>query len=177
MIRQRLKWVYVLAIVVLVPLVQGCLGPYRVSGGPLSGQILENQDRQPLAEAIVLARWKGDESHSTVCFHVASTTTDTEGRYLIPAWKKKHKFGSSNNQRVYITPYKAGYRWAGTKINDETRILLPDARPSEQRLQYLLKTLPGCGSEDESEKNLIPIRKAIYEEVNSLASTKEDEKK
>ncbi len=35
--------------------------------------------------------------------------------------KENHKFGDSGGQRVYITPYKAGYRRSVTHLENELR--------------------------------------------------------
>ena len=176
--RQRLSRLWVLTVLALVPVVQGCTGPFWVSGGPIIGQVIEDRSKQPIADAFVLVEWKGSAAYSTtVCIHVASTTTDADGRYLIPVWNKKHGFGNASDQRVYITTYKAGYRRVGTYINNpELEALTPDTRPPEQRLQYLLRASPGCNPKDGSEKSRIPLLRAVYEEAKSLATTKEDEK-
>jgi hypothetical protein len=175
--KKRLKWLGVLAVMVFA-LLGYILWPAFVtptaSGGPLSGRVIEDGSGQPIAGAIVLARWEGYVSHGTVCFHVESTITDAEGRYHIPAWKKKHMWGDTDDQRVYVRPHKAGYRWTNTHIKNELRSLALDNRTREQRLEYLRTLSPGCGSRDESEKNQLPLLRAVYEEAESIAVTKED---
>jgi hypothetical protein len=137
-------------------------------------KIRNDGSEKPIVGAIVLARWEDDVYHGTVCFHVESTITDAEGRYHIPAWEKKHIWGNTGNQRVHVRPHKAGYRWTDKHIKNELRSLTLDNRTREQRLEYLRTLSPGCGSRDESEKNQLPLLRAVYEAAESIAITKED---
>jgi len=45
-------------------------------------------------------------------------------------------------------------------------------------LKYLERVFgsTGCGAQDESEKNLIPFLKMLYDEAQDLAQTKDDKK-
>ncbi|MCP4766407.1 MAG: carboxypeptidase regulatory-like domain-containing protein [Gammaproteobacteria bacterium] len=176
--KKRLKWAGV--IVALVAALMGyILWPASVtptaSGGPVSGRVIEDGSEKPIEGAIVTAWWRGSIAYSnTVCFHVATTITDAEGRYNFPAWSKKHKWGNSDGQQVYVRPHKAGYRRTGLRGKEKAYVQTPDTRSVKERLEYLLKILPGCGSDDESEKNLLPFYRVVYEEAKSIAVTKED---
>ena len=174
--RQRIKWVSVLVVMMLVPVLQGCMS--SVSGGPVAGQVLADSSGNPIAGVIVLAVWYGDGGFGTgVCIHVESAITDAEGRYHIPTWKKSHKYGFSSRRPVYKQTYKVGYQEAqALREKGEFESLAVYTGTREQRLQYLLGVSPKCGSGDESEKNQIPLLRAVYEEAQSLARTKEDEK-
>jgi hypothetical protein len=109
-----------------------------------------------------------------VCFHVENTVTDAEGRYHIPAWEKRHMWGNSDDQRVHVRAHKEGYRMTDTHIKNELISFALDTGTREQRLQYLLKVTPACGTQDESRENLLPMLRAAYEEAKSIASTNED---
>jgi len=176
--RKRVNWVWLLAVMMLLPIMQGCIGMTSVSGGPISGQVLEDSSGKPVVGAIVLGLWQGDAGYgTTVCIHVESAITDAEGRYHIPAWKKSHMYSVSSRRPFYKLTYKAGYQEAqAIGKNAEFESLVLDTNSREQRLQNLLGVSPKCGSGDESEKNQIPLLRAVYEEAQSLAKTKEDKK-
>jgi len=74
---------------------------------------------------------------------------------------------------VLLTTYKTGYQII-TQVLTNRISLSRDTRPQGKRLRHLLEVLPGCYSEDESEENLLPMYRAVYDEGQSLAVTKED---
>jgi hypothetical protein len=209
MSKKRKTWLAVLVAVVVIGYFSSDdeHQPPTVTGGPVVGRVVEETSEKPIAGVHVVARWLGSITYShTVCFHAASAITDANGEYRIPVWQKKHKRGRSDDQRISMAFYAAGYRSnkflrktfqrdslmsITEAVDHRTRSVLPDsvgAGPwkdtllqesgtDEERLQYISKGLLGCDSEDGSEMNLIPFTKAVFEESKSLVSTKEEKSK
>ena len=159
------------------------------SGGPVAGQILEAGTKKPIPEAIVIVRWQGTYSQivdsQDVCYHVESATTDAEGRYQIPAWKEKSKGLMFSAGPWLIDAYKTGYEtyWPAAYSATEDykrniRYLKPFTGTKAERLKYLerLNWVTRCGAAEESEKNLLPLRKALYREARGIAASEEDER-
>lgn len=159
--------------------VLGC----SISGDAISGKVVDQQTEKPIPDAVVVARWIGDlpgwVDSKTVCYHTLSTMSDPEGNFHFPKWKK----GGTEWQRKikrghgYVIAYKVGYVFVETKSNNIV-YLTAFAGTREERLRYLVSLFgaTGCGAQDESEKNRIPLLKGLYEEAQSLARTKEDER-
>lgn len=160
-----------------------------LSGGPVEGQVLEAETTISIPHAIVVARWNGTYSAiaetRTVCYHVETATTDAEGRYRIPAWSAKSKGPFFSPEAMAITVYKPDYEtyiprgYARSEAyRKNIRYLKPFTGGREERLKYLERVFgsTGCGAQDESEKNLIPFFKALQDEVQNLAQTKEEKK-
>lgn len=149
------------------------------SGNVIEGQVLEVGTNKPLAGAIVIARW--DKTYSslvdttTVCIHVESAVTDEQGRFRLPTWRGK---APSWGTDVHKPGYERSSEHHGTRTGEYDYVLKPHAGTREERLKYLLKInrTTGCNSASESEKNLFPLRKAVYEEAEQLTKTSEDRK-
>jgi len=160
-----------------------------LSGEALEGRVLEDGTNKPVPQAIVIARWSGTafsfvESPS-VCVHVLTTTTDAEGKYRFPAWRKDSPIKGVRDVHPIITAHKPGYEaylppgYAYTEaFKQNIRYLQPFTGTREERLKYLERVFgsTGCGAQDESEKNLIPFLKALYDEAQGIAQTKDDKK-
>ncbi len=156
-------------VLVLMPLV-GCAA--TLSGTPVDGQVLEEGTNKPIADAIVVALWQGHLAtfaHGrTVCYHVLSTTTDAQGRYHFPAWEKPITHDWQRNVRheaVVVYAYRPGLETS--RYTKTTVYLKPFIGETKDRLAYLLRVLgvTSCGAQDESEKNLISLRRALLDEV------------
>jgi hypothetical protein len=87
-----------------------------LSGGPVSGQVIDETTGKPLADAIVVVHWRGSwtkivgESNSG-CYHVETARTDAQGKYQIPAWTRAwtpSDLRFSSDEQTYDV-YKAGY--------------------------------------------------------------------
>lgn len=156
-----------------------------LSGGALEGVVLEEGTNKPIPEAIVIARWSGTafsfvESPS-VCVHVLTTTTDAEGKYRFPAWRKESPLKGVRDVHPIITAHKPGhaeYRSPGYVRTEEfkqnIRYLKPFAGGREERLKVIRTASVSCESAGESKKNLLPLYRTLYEEARALAVTKED---
>lgn len=165
------------------------LNACALSGNAIEGKVLEEGTNKPVPDAIVIARWNGTafsfvESPS-VCIHTLTTTTDAEGKYRFPAWRKESPLKGVRDVHPIVTAHKPGYEthsppgYARTEeFKQNVRYLQPFAGMREERLKYLqrVNSATGCGSASESKKNLLPLAKALYEEALGLAKT-EDEKK
>src|SRR3989344_5230385 len=178
---------YLIQLMLLMPLLLP-LTACALSGGASEGQVLEEGTNKPIPEAIVIARWSGHLATfahgKTVCYHVLSATTDEHGAYRFPAWKKKITENWQKNvdpETVVVTAHKPGYeahrppgyaRTAAFKQN--VRYLKSFAGGREERLKTIRTASVSCGSAGESQKNLLPLYRTLYEEARVLAVTKED---
>ena len=161
-----------------------------LSGKAIEGKVLEEGTNKPIPDAIVIARWSGHLATfahgKTVCYHVLSTTTDENGAYRFPAWKKKIAEDWQKNVRpetIIITAHKPGYEeyrppgYVRTEaFKQNTRYLQPFVGGREERLRKTAGAAVTCGSARESQKNLLPLYRKLYEEALPLAVTKEDRK-
>jgi hypothetical protein len=153
-----------------------------LSGGPIEGQVLEEGANQPIAGAIVVARWNGTAfsfvESPTVCVHVLTTTTDAEGKYRLPAWRKESPIKGVRDIHPTVTAHKAGYELA-RRYQVNNPLLTPFTGTRAERLEYLLRVSSAtrCGESGASEKNLLPLKKSLYEEAKSIAKTAEDQNK
>ena len=150
-----------------------------LSGEAIEGKVLEEGTNQPIPNAIVVARWIGTAfsfvESPTVCVHVLTTTTDAEGKYRFPAWRKESPLKGVRDVRPIVTAYKPGYQLAQSYPANNP-LLKSFAGTREERLKYLerLSSATRCGEAKESEKNLLPFKKALYEEAHAIAVSKED---
>jgi len=79
--------------VVAAVLLTASMQAFSLSGGPLSGVVLDKESKQPMAGVIVVARWRGNWTKifgesSSACYHVETARTDASGRYQIPSWTR-----------------------------------------------------------------------------------------
>ncbi len=165
----------ILAFSVLV-LLSAC----SLSGEAIEGRVVDAATGKPIVNAIVVALWTGTisswpaDSHST-CFHVLTTTTDERGTYHFSPWRKRSQIGPVFDQRPFVQAHKVGYSWL-RKSENTIQYLEPFTGTRSERLKYLTRVSSGtgCGSQDESERNLLPIKRQIYNEAKAKAKSKED---
>lgn len=154
------------------------------SGGPIEGQVLEENTKKPIAGAIVVVRWIGNipafaESKMT-CVQVESAVTDEQGKYRISSWRKSSSGWPVLDLQAVATAYKRGYGLPTAPSQKDQDVLLKLFNGTQgERLEYLLRVSSAtrCGTADESEKNLFPLKRALYQEGAAIASTKEDQEK
>jgi len=169
-----------LSLFLILGMLIGCKGPNQpLSGRAIDGQIIDEKTQQPLEGAIVIARWSGTVGgmahSSTVCFHVETATTDTQGRYLTESWSKISEFGNSTDQGYVVTAFKPGY-YAKTSLTGD--IALPSFTGTrEERLEYLKQVVrsSSCHDAEESERNLYVLLENIYKEAKLLAKLPDDQ--
>jgi hypothetical protein len=156
----------------------GFFGEPTAEGEALKGRVLELGSDRPVAGAVVLAFWVGEVASladsSGVCFHVASATTDEQGRYHTTAWRKQTKFARSKHQGVSITAFKPGYRTIRT--SGGTVYLEPLTGSREEMIKALgdVWSSTGCPNGGESLKNKVPFIDLLRDEVQKIAVTKKD---
>jgi hypothetical protein len=161
-------------------------GSKGLGSGPIDGQVLDAVSRQPIAGALVVAKWGRAEGFVTdnvhVCRHVATASTDAQGRYHLDPWQpgngvSQGPFDSRFN--VALDAYKPGMadaRHGVIKIDEMTSTIELSAWSGthEQRMDWLRATLSSselsCGGADDSENALGEAREAIYQEAKSIAT-------
>jgi len=170
--------VYLLLTLLCASPLSACAG---VSGGPIDGVVREESTNKPIPGAIVVVLWKHHQGYSgTVCYHVETATADESGRYHIPKWSNPSDTRTLKDPYIAVDAYKSGYGLPTQPSQKREEVLLaPFTGGRAERLEYLLRVSSGtrCGTKDESEKNLLPLKKALYEEGASAASNERDQEK
>lgn len=148
-----------------------------LSSEPIQGQVLEEGTNKPIPGAIVVVLWKatiGTIGHGrTICYHVETATTDDQGSYRTQAWKKPSPYGDIANRHWVPAAYKSAYE-SVRYGNKSTVHLKPFVGARGGRLRAIWSSGVQCGSAGESEKNLIPLYRALYDEAKPLAESNED---
>jgi hypothetical protein len=155
-----------------------------LTGGIVSGKVLEEMTGKPISGAIVVVRWKGYVSAiadtQTVCVHVESTATDERGNYKMSGWSKPSTVGPVLDLKPVVDAYKAGYGLPSKPAQKDEDVYLASFKgTSGERLKYLerMARSSGCHAAGESEKNLYPLYEALYFEARNYAVTEDDRKK
>lgn len=159
------------------------LGACALSGEAMQGRILEEGTNKPIPGAIVVVRWEGLTTSgswfveaSTVCYRVETATTDEQGNYQTQAWRQpQHKDYTVKFDRIRVDAYKPGYGFPN-KLSRVKGIeyLAPFEGSRGERLGYVKRLFgaTACGAQNESEKNMLPLLKALYEEAKLLGGDK-----
>lgn len=149
-----------------------------LSGEAIEGQVLEEGTNKPIPGAIVVVRWQGRvssfvDSHG-VCYHVESATTDEQGKYQTKPWRKPREYGVSFDH-IDIDAYKPGYGHP-SRLSKAMEIehLAPLRGTREETFKSIRIAGVKCPGAGESQKNLIPLYKTIYEQLATLALTKDE---
>jgi hypothetical protein len=166
-----------LGLAALALLLQACSS--SLSGGPIYGKVLDERFDRPIPDVFVIARWTCQAGHDSgaACYHVSASTTDAQGRYEFPAWKKEGKDYCVAHPYVYLRAYKPGYAESDfSSVLKEITHLQPFTGGTEERMGYLrrVSSSTGCLEAGESMKNLLPLKRALYEEARSIAVTPAD---
>ena len=155
----------------------------ELSGEAQLGAIFNPDTGKPVPDAFVVARWfisAGGFGHGggSICYHVESVTTNTAGEYIVPAWKKKSTYRSIKKPRVLIVAYKPGYRWPLNGADSWSALVESHDGPKE-RLAYLDDVVRNvnCMQAGDSERNLLLLYKAVYEDGKRVAISPDDDKK
>ena len=173
-----------LSCVVLAVMALLSLSACGLSGGPLSGQVLEEGTRKPVPGAIVVAKWEGNVwafvETRLVCVHVESTIADQEGRYKLPRWSKPSTVGPVvMDLAPVVVAYKPGYGLPSEPSQEqEIELIAPFKGRVKERFEYLDRVISStsCVSAGSSYRNLYRIRSAIYQEARSIAQTLEEKR-
>ncbi len=154
-----------------------CAKDFFLASPAIEGQVVEVGTDKPIPGVIVVVRWQGHVGWTgTVCFHVETAISDGNGIYRIPAWHKPSPYGDVRGAH-YPVAYKPGYEDT-VPVNDTVR-LKPFTGTRGERLGYLsrVSSATRCGESGASEKNILPLKKLLYEEARSIATTAEDQDK
>jgi hypothetical protein len=151
-----------------------------LSGGPVSGQVIDETTGKPVADAIVVAHWHGSWTKivgesSSACYHVETARTDAEGEYQIAAWTRPWfvtdlRF-TSDGQTYDI--YKPGY-WRGSNDTAAPKTLyIAPFKGSKEAYFEIVLTSPawGCERAGASGMNEYRLFKAMASEGRALAET------
>lgn len=153
------------------------------TGDSVDGQVLEAGTRAPIAGAIVVVIWQGTAfsfvESPTVCIHVETATTDKDGRYRIPYWRASTEPSGVRGLEPYVAGvYKVGYQRSTRRMPDDLgggdQFLRPFKGTRVERFKSIRISGVNCGNAGESNRNLIPLYRTIYEQLNALAETKEE---
>ena len=154
-----------------------------MSGDAIEGRVVEEGSRKPIEGVIVVVKWEGYISalvdSQRVCVYVQTTTTDKNGYYKFPAWKKSSEIGPVQKIKPDITVYKTGYQWPDKILGKYNEYYLTPAKgTSSERLEYLNKVKRNtvCGAAGKSKENLLVLRKALYNEAQNLTKVPKDQK-
>lgn len=154
-----------------------------MSGDSVEGWVVEEGSRKPIEGVIVVVKWEGyisalvDSQRS--CVFVQATTTDKNGYYKFPAWKKSHERGPVQKIESYITAYKTGYQRPDKLLDKYNKYYLtPVKGTSAEKLKYFKRIVrsSGCRSAGRSGKNNYNLYKTLYNDAKPLIKTKEDNK-
>ncbi len=182
------------------------LSACALSGGSIDGKVVEEGTNKPIPNAIVVVQWVGNlwavVKSQTVCVHVLTTTTDAQGRFHFPGWAKASTIGPVTGVEPSITVYYPGYTLVRITpppsserfsshghplepyplglfgIKPATLYMAPFTGTRREWLEYLqrLSIATHCRSAGESEKSLLALRTALYDEARQLARPKADQK-
>lgn len=175
--KQPLRLARMIGLTVLLIPLSAC----AISGKPMEGRVLEVDTRKPIPDAIVVVRWQGNRpafvESQTVCAHVDTAVTDAQGRYAIKRWVAVLHNGPVLDLEPLVMVYKTGYQEAYIPAEAGTTYLKAFAGTREERFEYLRRvtSATGCGGAGDSEKNLLPLAKALYEEARSIATTTKEQ--
>ena len=177
---RRMKISALITIGLLLVTIKAC----ALSSGPIDGQVLDEATGKPIADAIVVVRWKGDwwavVESKTTCYHVETARTDINGKYHIAAWSLPWKAADTtvSGKVVYFNAYKIGYELS-EKISSklETVLLTSFKGTKDERFDYLdtLARTSSCAGGGESRKNLYRLYAPLVEEAETSAETESQE--
>jgi hypothetical protein len=156
------------------------LNACALSGGPISGQVVDETTGKPVADAIVVVHWHGSWTKifgesSSGCYHAETARTDANGMFRIDQWTRAWR-----SSDLRFTPngmdwlaYKPGY-WRG-----KSGVARPDTlfiAPLNQTKQAYFETVLSSPSWDcigggASGKNQYRLFRAMSKEAEAMAET------
>ncbi len=147
-----------------------------MSGDAIEGRVVEEESCKPIEGVIVVVKWEGYISalvdSQRVCVYVQTTTTDKNGYYKFPAWKKSSEMGHVQKIKPDITVYKTGYQWPDRILGKYNEYYLTPAKGMrEDRLAHLMRMsrVTTCSNAGRSKKNRYLLLNTLYEEAKGIA--------
>jgi len=191
----RLTAIRILLALLLLVLMNACstLGTqYPETHGP-HGRVLNEINDKPIAQAIVVALWKGtassEQPHKQICYHVETTMTDDKGYFEIPNWHEPGRYSDLTDKQVHIKAFHTNYRTSELTSEQATKrnfiyylSQVQDVDDADQvrqaRQQYLLDLVgsASCDLDGDSRLNLHPLYQAIMDEAKTNARNDKDHK-
>jgi len=184
---------------ILITLVFTTIAGCAVLGGKkwseVNGRILEETEDEPIADAIIVALWKGQQTHNngnreideSVCYHVETAVSDNKGGFAISPWREPGKYGPLKNKTIHLVAFKSGYRtseltatiYTGKRyvyyLADINYTDSEEARKKRLKHLQLLIGKTSCDLKGNSKTNLRPLYEAIVADAKSIAITNEDD--
>jgi hypothetical protein len=157
------------------------LSACALSGGPISGRVVDQATGQPIRDALVAAYWLGSKTRivlesSSTCYHVETARTDANGRFSIGAWRRPWSFDDLllTSDGESFNAYKPGYRFERMDLASATIYMAPYRGPTASYFRDVLGS-PGwnCPDAGASRKNLYRLWKALGDEAEALGTTPE----
>jgi len=152
-------------------LAAGCclLCPKPIEDWPAEGGLVVDADTgEPLAGAYVTGRWEGHAYGESVCFHAESMRTDSDGRFVFPAWHNTGPYNTTHYQQFTDRAYLPGYKDVGGYTYRLEMKRFTGTR--EERLQHLQDRLPGawCSEAGATERTCCPTLRRSTAKRGSL---------
>lgn len=165
--------------------------PHRIYGERVAGHVVDAESNQAIAGAHVALLWEspiephGFTAHNSrdICFHAAATITDAQGHFAIPPWKEWTRYSVESHDPIAIV-YARGYAPRQIVMYEgpfqppieraNERFELPRFSGSvDERLNVMWwgKANHACSYGGESQKSLVPMLRAMYEEARQIALT------
>jgi hypothetical protein len=157
----------------------GCEYP-KFSWPELTGQVMDKETEQPVADAYVIAHWEGYAGGTAgdgnmICFRVAVTKTGQDGKYHFPAWKNTGKWSSTSMQHITVYAYKSGYL-LDKRAEGETSYLHRFSGKEREKID-LIKTVARqtvCSHSGESRRELYDLREELYRKADAIPAAHEE---
>ena len=139
------------------------------------GVVIDETTGKPIEGVFVVGRWRARQitpiESSSVCFKVDSTQSDANGRFMLwpVSWNFDPRLWSRERQSMV---YKKGYRLSETNPTGSSTVLMtPDESGIDQRVASIsiAATDMVCGSRDELKRYILPVYRAMFDEVKDIA--------
>ena len=180
-IRRRKHVIAVGSVALLVGVAQLIIG-FSIGDGPVVGRVIDVSTGNPIAGAIVVARWQSSTigvAHSTsYCVHVETAVSDQDGRYQTARWWHFPPIAHFDG-RMGLDAYRPGYESVAVHTREaeqrpEDVYMKPFSRGASERLEFIsYRVFSGmsCASAGTSMRNLFPLFRDALKEARPLAST------
>lgn len=159
-----------------------------------TGRLLDKQTGDPIGGAIVVAyetalvpQYHGSSRH---CSNVTTTTTNEDGKYVLPPWVSHPIFPKLNNIIPFVIAHKSGYKMNGRYhegphprkfSTDDIRsgddyLIKSDfsVKKRMEYLDYLVWRTGTCRWDEGQKKHLYPLYLELLDEAKNIAETPED---
>ena len=182
-----------LAAVALFGVTTYAVSSHVLYGKRISGGVFDALTGNPLPGVHVAYVWEstivpsGFTGHNsrTICSHAAAAVTDANAHFAIESWQKRSSYNVVVADPIALV-YAVGYQPRQILLHEgpaqppverqnERYELKPFAGNVDERLDAIWGGIAnrGCPYGGESQKNLFPMQKSIYEEARRIANTED----